>query len=805
MITREKLKQAIGAISSRDPEIGYSLNEMLSTGQLDVQSVHDEVLQEDDFYFLFQNKKIPVKKFQYLNDGIVAIEERLLIQYGELFRKQEFLKKGDSINFQAAVMEIREAGLKLMVTHEIDYAIANVRKKLKTLEGKAVAKKEVSSNAASAPMTLSKKDNKILFQKRLIAFLEKIKTDQKSLEIPPDKISADEVYKGVVDIDTPAYFIPFPFCLDSLMQVADLNLDFFYVRFLLNCLGKNVGQNLFACVVNRKIVGLIFIAFREKMFQRAVEIQFMATVRGGNSDQAKLPLPQVEGVGTLLVSGVWMLWKNRFASIGEIFLESEIGADQFYKSVGFQRRRHFEYVLKDPRGYLLNVILIMANNCLAPSPTVIKEINTLIRKQIKFLCQNPKNKEEASYRKLVVSFVKECLRSKTRPEFAKTAANTLDRYKNKIPDSEELLEFAAECGFNLVKKKPISNAQPLLVVYDDRFTQHLENIFHLENAKRFKAIKSVLSHAQIEGKWTEVAPRLASVEELAWVHIASHIDKIARTAGKPLASLDLDTQTTEKSYEVARLAVGAVFNLLDEIWSGKAKRGFAFIRPPGHHAEPDKAMGFCLFNNIALGARYLKERYAVQKVMIVDIDVHHGNGTQAAFYDTDEVLYFSMHQFPAYPGTGNLGEVGQGKGMGFTVNVPLGKGHGDKDFAQIIYFLANPLAEEYKPDMLLVSCGFDLYIHDRLSGMRGTPDGYAMITFLLLEIAEKVCEGRIAFIMEGGYSLKGIRECGLRIMQELCNASTLNSDKIDRIKMGAPSKLSTLKKVLAIQKKYWNL
>jgi len=804
MITREKIKQAIDAISSRDPEIGYSLNEMLGMGQIDVPSAHGDAFQGDNFSFLFENKKIPIKKFQYFNDGIVVIEERLLIEYGELVKKQELLKKGDSINFQHAVMEIQEAGLKLMVTHEINYALTKSRKKLKTLERKTTPFKAISPPGEGAPLTPSKKENEILFQKKIIFFLEKIKADQQPLEIPPHETDSAILFQGVVDTDTPAYFMPFPFCMDSLMQAADINLEFFHVRFLLDCLAKNLEKNLFACVVNRKIMGLVFLIFREKMFYKAIEIKFMATVRGGNSDETELIPLQVKGSGTLLVAGVWMLWKTRFMDMKEVFLESEIGANRFYKSIGFRHRRQFEYVLKDPRGHLLILILIMADNYHDPNQKIIQEINALIKKQIKFLCKKPKNKEEESDRKLVVSFVKACLQSRARLEFAKTATSLLARYKNKIPDSKEFIELAAECGFSLVKQKPILNAPPLFVVNDGRFTQHLENIFHLDSAKRLGAIQSVLSHTSIEGKWTEVAPRLASVEELAWVHTASHIERIARTADKPLASLDLDTQTSEKSYEVARLAVGAVFNLLDEIWSGKAKRGFAFIRPPGHHAEPDKAMGFCLFNNIALGARYLKERYAAGKVMIVDIDVHHGNGTQAAFYDTDEVLYFSMHQFPAYPGTGNLGEVGQGKGEGFTVNVPLGKGHGDKDFAQIIYFLVNPLAEKYKPDMLLVSCGFDLYVHDRLGGMRVTPEGYAMMTFLLLEIAEKVCNGRIAFIMEGGYSLKGIEECGLRIMQELCNTSTLNSDKIDRIKMGAPSKLSTLKKVLEIQKKYWH-
>ncbi|MEE4263268.1 MAG: histone deacetylase [Desulfobacteraceae bacterium] len=345
--------------------------------------------------------------------------------------------------------------------------------------------------------------------------------------------------------------------------------------------------------------------------------------------------------------------------------------------------------------------------------------------------------------------------------------------------------------------------QPVLVIKDERYTQHLNGIFHLENPKRIKAIHAMLQDPALAGRWSEVMPRLASPQELAWVHTPGYIEQVAQTAGEPLFAFDMDTQTTEKSYETARLAAGGVFSLIDSICNEEGKRGFAFIRPPGHHAEPDKAMGFCLFNNTALGAMYLRHRWNARRVLIVDIDAHHGNGAQTAFYDRADVLYFSLHQFPCYPGTGNLGEVGRGKGEGFTVNVPLAKGHGDRDFARIIYFLLNPIAREYQPDMILVTCGFDLYRHDRLAGMDGTPAGYALITRLLLEIAEAVSGGRILFIMEGGYSIKGIQECGLRVMQELCDVQTLNRKKLEKIKRSKPSRFSVLKKVMEVQRKYW--
>jgi len=189
---------------------------------------------------------------------------------------------------------------------------------------------------------------------------------------------------------------------------------------------------------------------------------------------------------------------------------------------------------------------------------------------------------------------------------------------------------------------------------------------------------------------------------------------------------------------------------------------------------------------------------------IIDIDVHHGNGTQAAFYDSADVLFVSLHQFPGFPGSGNFGEVGRGPGEGFTVNVPLAKGCGDRDIARIIYYLINPLALAYGPEIILVSCGFDLYLRDRLGGMRVTPEGYALFTFFLLNIAERVCNGRILFVLEGGYSIQGIQECGLRVMRELCNIPTLTPNSIERVADANPARLSYLKKVFEIQKKYWN-
>ncbi len=296
---------------------------------------------------------------------------------------------------------------------------------------------------------------------------------------------------------------------------------------------------------------------------------------------------------------------------------------------------------------------------------------------------------------------------------------------------------------------------------------------------------------------------MAEPEEITLVHTREHIDRIAQSAGRRLTSFDADTEAGEQSYDVARLAVGGVFSLLDEIWQGRASRGFACVRPPGHHAEPNRPMGFCLFNNVALGAAYLLHAHGARRVMIVDIDAHHGNGTQAAFYDTDQVLYVSLHRFPAYPGSGSLPEAGCARGEGYTVNIPLRRDHGDLEIARLLCFTLNPLALAFQPELILVSCGFDLYHRDPLGGMRSSPEGYALMTFFLLDIAERLCGGRIAFVLEGGYSVTGIQACGLRVMQELCDVPTLSRDRIDRVIKAPPTELDVFRKLCEIHKTHW--
>ncbi|MDL1971229.1 MAG: histone deacetylase [Candidatus Desulfofervidaceae bacterium] len=293
------------------------------------------------------------------------------------------------------------------------------------------------------------------------------------------------------------------------------------------------------------------------------------------------------------------------------------------------------------------------------------------------------------------------------------------------------------------------------IVKDERYFNHQPGEWHPESPERLKAIYRRLEMSEINGAYQQIAPRFALEEEICFIHTSAYVHSIAATAGMEV-TLDADTVTSPLSYETACLAVGGSLNLIKAICQGEINNGFALIRPPGHHAEKDRAMGFCFFNNIAITAAYaLAEKWA-KRILIVDWDVHHGNGTQHAFYSSADVLYFSIHQYPHYPMTGQLEETGEGKGKGLTVNVPLQAGYGDQDYIYIFSELLLPIASQFKPDLILVSAGFDPYVDDPLGGMRITVSGFAALAFILRELAAKFCNHRLGLFLEGGYHLEGI-------------------------------------------------
>ena len=295
------------------------------------------------------------------------------------------------------------------------------------------------------------------------------------------------------------------------------------------------------------------------------------------------------------------------------------------------------------------------------------------------------------------------------------------------------------------------------IVKDWRYMEHDMGAFHVENPKRIEAIYRMVEK-DISFPYTEIEPRPAKEKEIQMVHASSYVNAIKETSGKGRMQLDPDTATSARSYEVALLAAGGLLKAIDLVMDGKIQNGFAIVRPPGHHAEASRAMGFCLFNNIAIGAEYLVQNHGIKRILVIDWDLHHGNGTQHSFYNRSDVLYFSTHQFPHYPGTGSWDEIGQDKGKGFTVNVPLSGGKTDEDYLFIFRKILAPIASDFKPEFILVSAGFDIYKADPLGGMQISEDGFGALTSELMSVAHKFSKDRILFTLEGGYNLQGLSE-----------------------------------------------
>ena len=295
----------------------------------------------------------------------------------------------------------------------------------------------------------------------------------------------------------------------------------------------------------------------------------------------------------------------------------------------------------------------------------------------------------------------------------------------------------------------------MILFSSPRFGEHVTPPGHPERPERAEVFDAVAeSFARAGG--VIYPPRAATRDELTRVHGGAYLDRIAATAGRA-AMLDPDTFTSPESHEVALLAAGAAIEAARHA-AETDEPTLALVRPPGHHAEAERAMGFCLYNNIAVAAAALRAT-GVARVAIVDIDVHHGNGTQAAFYRDPTVLYISSHQYPYYPGTGAATETGEGAGEGFTINIPMPAGSGDTEFEAAYGTVVIPALERFRPDALLVSAGFDAHELDPLGGLRLTTSGYTGILARLHDVASRVCARRLALVTEGGYHLGALREC----------------------------------------------
>jgi acetoin utilization deacetylase AcuC-like enzyme len=295
-------------------------------------------------------------------------------------------------------------------------------------------------------------------------------------------------------------------------------------------------------------------------------------------------------------------------------------------------------------------------------------------------------------------------------------------------------------------------------VYDSLYLEH-DQAGHPENSRRLQRTMQYLQDTGFLQRLKPVEARDASIDEVSWVHkpgYIAHLQDVAKGGG---GWLDGDTYVAPRSYAAALRATGGLLSAVQAVLQGEVDNAFALVRPPGHHALPGRGMGFCLFNNIAVAAQYALREWHLERVLIVDFDLHHGNGTQEIFYATPEVLYFSTHQYPYYPGSGHWQEAGRGTGQGYTINVPLSAGVGDAGYQRVFEEILIPAAERYQPQLILASAGYDAHWTDPLGMMLLSVSGFASLTRVLTSLARELCAGRLVLTLEGGYSLEALPLC----------------------------------------------
>ena len=335
-------------------------------------------------------------------------------------------------------------------------------------------------------------------------------------------------------------------------------------------------------------------------------------------------------------------------------------------------------------------------------------------------------------------------------------------------------------------------------VYDPVYLQH-DTGYHSENGSRLTAILAYLEKTGLLAELKLIKPRAATIDEIAAVHDREYISYIAYVAKKGGAWVEVDTVMSPGSYDAAIYAAGGVIVALDEVMQEKVNSAFALIRPPGHHATFDRAMGFCIFNNIAVAAKYALKQYNLERIAIIDFDVHHGNGTQDAFNDDSRVLYVSTHQYPHYPGTGNAEETGSLSGQGTILNVPMPAASGDHEYHSVFEKIIVPVVRRYQPQLIMVSAGYDIHWADELAQMQVTTTGIAGIVRFIKQLADECCQGKIVLALEGGYHLEALSTSIKATFDVLMDKKEIE-DKLGppKRRVSNPDILSLIKRLKAI-------
>ena len=755
VIAREHLAEAVDVIARRDSTVGHALREFLGTGRLRARPRAEVPTFELD------DVPTTVRRHQWIHQGTPALAERLVLAFGEWRVRQEQPDSSSAHERDRARRQARRAGLETL----LEFALAAAEDRARDLMEHAPADGQLAAN---------------------FTLLEDLHADFPSATMPWDTTQPDVFFKGVVDVDTAALFCRFPFTRDSLRQVADRNLEFFSLHFVLDHLLRGEHRNLFCCVVHGRLVGLMTVRSVLEQGRTELEVQWLATSRGGPTGAPLRGEWVHRGAGAMLLAGAWLLWKLYEPRLTGLVVQSEPTAAAFYESLGFTHAMVNVYHLDDPRGHFLRNIVAMANRIDHLPDDVQREISFMVKRQARALIaaevSNPYPRPDTETRRLAGAFFfEECFRAhRARPWAGEAVAVLVERAQG-LPWGEELLRCAHEYG--LVRPRGSqAPARPLMLVIDDRFGGHLEKITSFESGKRLRALLSVLEDPELADRWRKLPPRQATVDELLLVHTRAHVGDTIGAIGPTTQAAGHATLESVKVQDTALFAVGGVIELLDAVMDDRADRGFALVRPPGHHAEPDRAMGFCFFNNVAIGARHLQREHGLERILLLDLDAHHGNGSQLAFWTDPGVLYLSVHRDGAYPFSGAASECGGAAGRGFTVNVPIDRRVGNHEYARILYGLIEPVARQYRPQLVLVSCGFDMCKVDPLGQLALTDAGYLLIADFLVRLADELTGGKLALVLEGGYSVRGIRDAGRCVIRRLAGLDAVDSELVDRLR-----------------------
>ncbi len=349
-----------------------------------------------------------------------------------------------------------------------------------------------------------------------------------------------------------------------------------------------------------------------------------------------------------------------------------------------------------------------------------------------------------------------------------------------------------------------------VVVFTPRYLDHKTGLGHPESPARLRVIMRKLNESALfeTGKCSLVKPNVANIKDVELVHEIDYIQLVQRVCASGGGLLDLgDTVVSSESFEVALLAVGGAMKAVDLVMAGKFRNAFALVRPPGHHAGPDYALGFCVFNNTAIAAAHLLRHFNLERILVLDVDAHHGNGTQEIFYDSGNVLYVSLHQDPIeFPGTGFVDEVGEGKGLGYTVNIPFPFRINDQIYFKAFNQIVVPIIQQYKPQFILVSAGFDNHYTDPVASLSLSASSYGKIFGKIMELASNFCAGKLVAILEGGYSLRFLGRMAVSVIARMVEVQYLIKDRRPVVGLGLRKRAERIiEEVKRVQSSFWDI